>query len=166
MAELERERLSPDELRYALSVSKTSGRKLGRVLAEEGLVDRSAIRQTLVEQFALRFMTTAVTVFISLAGMGAAKQARASSIKDVPSRIALTALERVLAQLDHGAAIAGRHFGNGGFHGFLQGTGRIGSRNGSVRFKKNQNLPPPILPGSACLTTASIAFSYSPSSAR
>lgn len=81
--------LSPDELKYALSISKSSGRKLGRVLAEEGIVDASAIRQTLVEQFALRFMTTAVTVFISLAGMGATKSARASSIKDVPSRIAL-----------------------------------------------------------------------------
>jgi predicted transglutaminase-like cysteine proteinase len=81
--------LSPDELKYALNISKTSGRKLGKVLAEEGIVDASAIRQTLIEQFALRFMTTAVTVFISLAGMGAAKSARASSIKDVPSRIAL-----------------------------------------------------------------------------
>lgn len=81
--------LSPDELRYALSVSKASGRKLGRVLVEEDLVESSAIRQTLIEQFALRFMTTAVTVLISLAGMGVTKSARASSIKDVPSRIAL-----------------------------------------------------------------------------
>lgn len=82
--------LSPDELRYALSVSKNSGRKLGRVLVEEGLVDSVAIRQTLVEQFALRFMTTAAAVFISISSMGIAKQARASSIKDVPSRMALT----------------------------------------------------------------------------
>lgn len=81
--------LSPEELRYALSVSKTSGRKLGSVLVEEGLVDATAIRQTLVEQFALRFMTTAAAVFISLSSMGIAKTARASTIKDVPSRMAL-----------------------------------------------------------------------------
>ena len=82
--------LSPEELRYALSVSKSSGDKLGKVLVQEGLVDAVAIRQTLIEQFALRFMTTAAAVFISLSSMGIAKQARASSIKDVPSRMALT----------------------------------------------------------------------------
>lgn len=82
--------LSPEELRYALSISKSSGRKLGRVLVEEGLVDSTAIRQTLIEQFALRFMTTAAAVFISISSMGIAKTARASSIKDVPSRMALT----------------------------------------------------------------------------
>ncbi len=81
--------LSPEELRYALSVSKGTGQKLGTVLVEEGFVDRGAIRQTLIEQFALRFMTTAVTVFISLSSMGIAKTARASTIKDVPSRMAL-----------------------------------------------------------------------------
>lgn len=82
--------LSPEELRYALSISKSSGRKLGRVLAEEGLVDAVAIRQTLIEQFALRFMTTAAAIFISISSMGITKTARASSIKDVPSRMALT----------------------------------------------------------------------------
>lgn len=81
--------LSPEELRYALSISKSSGRKLGKVLAEEGLVDAIAIRQTLIEQFALRFMTTAAAIFISVSSMGITKQARASSIKDVPSRMAL-----------------------------------------------------------------------------
>ena len=82
-------RLSPHDLRHALQISKTSGRKLGRVLVEEHFVDKAALRQTLVEQFALRFMTTSITAFLALSSMGIAKSARASTIKDVPSRIAL-----------------------------------------------------------------------------
>lgn len=81
--------LSPNELRYALQTSKESGRKLGHFLVEENFVERSAIRQTLMEQFALRFMTTAITGFLALSSMGFTKSARAGTIKDVPSRIAL-----------------------------------------------------------------------------
>lgn len=81
--------ISPQELRDALAIGKATGRKLGRVLIEENFVEPVVIRQTLVEQFALRFMTTAVTVFLSLSSFGIAKSARASSIKDVPSRMAL-----------------------------------------------------------------------------
>lgn len=82
--------ISPYELKQALQRSRESGRKLGQVLVEECAVDPVIIRQTLIEQFALRVVTTAITLFISFSSMGFSKQARASSIKDVPARMALT----------------------------------------------------------------------------
>jgi predicted transglutaminase-like cysteine proteinase len=81
--------ISADELQQALTISKTSGKNLGTVLVESDVVEADVIRQTLVEQFALRFMMAVLTVFISFAGMaGGGKQARANGIKDVPARVA------------------------------------------------------------------------------
>ncbi|MEM6780340.1 MAG: transglutaminase-like cysteine peptidase [Pseudomonadota bacterium] len=77
--------LHPDELKQALKLSKDSNQPLGQFLVEQDLVDVAVIRQTLVEQFTLRFVTAALTVFLSLASFGISKQARAASIKDVPS---------------------------------------------------------------------------------
>jgi predicted transglutaminase-like cysteine proteinase len=82
--------LSPDELKHALTLSKNSGKKLGHVLVDERMIDPVIIRQTLIEQFALRGVTAMVTLFLSLSSMGMTKQARASSIKDVPARMAFT----------------------------------------------------------------------------
>lgn len=81
--------LSPEQLHNALKISKIRGRQLGHILVEENIVSRNVIRRTLFEQFALRSTMTAVAVFISLASMGFAKQARAGQIQDVPSRISL-----------------------------------------------------------------------------
>lgn len=81
--------ISHGELQQALAISKREGKTLGSTLVDHNIVDRDVIRQTLVEQFLLRFMMTVVTVFIAMAGMaGGAKQARASGIKDVSARIA------------------------------------------------------------------------------
>lgn len=91
--------LSPIELRYALQICKTTNRPLGKVLVEEDFVEPSVIKQTLVEQFSLRFMTAIVTLFISLASMGFAKQARASNVKDVPARVAM--VETSVAPINH-----------------------------------------------------------------
>jgi predicted transglutaminase-like cysteine proteinase len=82
--------LSPAELKNALQISKSSGKRLGDVLVRENLIDPIIIRQTLVEQFALRMVMTAVTLFLSLSSMAITKSARASSIKDVPARLAFT----------------------------------------------------------------------------
>ncbi len=82
--------LSPDELKHALSLSKNSGKKLGRVLVDENLIDPIIIRQTLIEQFALRGVTAVMTLFLSISSMAITKSARASSIKDVPARMAFT----------------------------------------------------------------------------
>lgn len=77
--------LSPQELKTALHNSKEAQQPLGKYLVDQDIVDVDVIRQTLFEQFALRFVTTAVTIFISFASFGVTKQARAGSIKDVPS---------------------------------------------------------------------------------
>ncbi len=77
--------LSPQELKLALQNSKKANKPLGKYLVEQDIIEVEVIRQTLFEQFALRFVTTAVTLFISFASFGVTKQARAGSIKDVPS---------------------------------------------------------------------------------
>ena len=81
--------LTTDQLKYALAQSRQNGQKLGTYLVSANYIDSSVIRKTLFEQFALRLMTTAVTVFLSMSSMGFVKQARASTIKDVPSRMAV-----------------------------------------------------------------------------
>lgn len=81
--------LSPQQLKKALQESQHSGQQLGYVLVTENLVSPATIRRTLAEQFALRFMMAAVAIFISLASMGFAKQARAGQVQDVPAKISL-----------------------------------------------------------------------------
>jgi predicted transglutaminase-like cysteine proteinase len=81
--------ISHQELNYALALAKSSGQPLGRVLTDNRFVERDVIRQTLVEQFMLRFMMAVLTIFVSFAGLaGGVKTARAASIKDVPARVA------------------------------------------------------------------------------
>lgn len=81
--------LTPQQLQEALAVSKQRGQQLGHVLVDDHIVSRGIIRRTLLEQFTLRCAMTAVAVFISLASMGAAKQARAGQMQDATTRIAL-----------------------------------------------------------------------------
>lgn len=81
--------LTQEELSHALAISKSTGRPLGRILADQNIVAYHVIRQTLVEQFFIRFMMFFVTAFISFGSFGGGiKQARAASIKDVPARVA------------------------------------------------------------------------------
>jgi predicted transglutaminase-like cysteine proteinase len=81
--------ISDEELKYALALSKNSGKQLGHVLVDNRIIDREVIRQTLAQQFMLRLMTATVAVFVSFAGMaGSIKTASAASIKDVPARVA------------------------------------------------------------------------------
>ncbi|HPF78065.1 MAG TPA: transglutaminase-like cysteine peptidase [Alphaproteobacteria bacterium] len=81
--------LTPQQLDLALQTSRARGQQLGHVLVADNLVSRSAIRRTLFEQFTLRCLMTGVAVFISLASMGFAKQARAGQIQDATARISL-----------------------------------------------------------------------------
>jgi predicted transglutaminase-like cysteine proteinase len=81
--------ISPEDLDYALASSKKSGRQLGHVLVDEYIVDAGVIRRTLIEQCMLRFMMTAMAIFISIGSMGFAKQARAGEIQDATARISL-----------------------------------------------------------------------------
>ena len=81
--------LSPQQLKQALQNSQNNGQQLGQVLVANNMVSRNAIRRTLAEQFTLRIMMAGVAVFISLASMGFAKQARAGQIQDATARISL-----------------------------------------------------------------------------
>ncbi len=78
--------ISPEELRHALSASRSSGKNLGTVLIDDELITRAAMRRALAEQFMLRMTMALVTIMITFASMGT--QARAASIKDVPARVA------------------------------------------------------------------------------
>jgi len=81
--------LSTEQLKYALSQSQKSGRQLGFVLVSENLVTKNDIRRTLIEQFTLRMVMTAVALFISFGSMGFSKNARGAEIQDATARISL-----------------------------------------------------------------------------
>ncbi len=81
--------LAPADLKLALAGARNSNLTLGRYLVLNNQVSSFAIRKALAEQFMLRLMTTAITVFISMSSLGVTK-AQASNIKDVPARVAFT----------------------------------------------------------------------------
>lgn len=81
--------LSPQQLKDALQNSQNSGQQLGYVLVNNNMVSRNTIRRTLAEQFALRIVMATIAVFIAMASMGFAKQARAGQIQDATARISL-----------------------------------------------------------------------------
>lgn len=81
--------LTPAQLKQALRISQERGQQLGSVLVADHLVSKNAIRRTLLEQFTLRCMMASVAIFISIASMGFAKQARAGQIEDATARISL-----------------------------------------------------------------------------
>ena len=81
--------LTPEELKHALKSSRANGQQLGSYLVEGHRVSKTAIRRTLLEQFTLRCMMASVAVFISIASMGFAKNARAGQIEDATAKISL-----------------------------------------------------------------------------
>ncbi len=81
--------LSPLELKSALDKSRENGQQLGHYLVNNQLVTKNVIRRTLAEQMMIRCMMAGVAVFISFASFGAAKQARAGQVLDVPGKISL-----------------------------------------------------------------------------
>ncbi|MEM7618064.1 MAG: transglutaminase-like cysteine peptidase [Pseudomonadota bacterium] len=81
--------LSSDQLKYALATSQKSGQQLGSVLIAEKLVTKTDIRRTLIEQFMLRMIMTAIALFITFGSMGFTKNARGAEIQDATARISL-----------------------------------------------------------------------------
>lgn len=81
--------LSPTQLKQALRSSRETGQQLGQFLIADHIVSSATIRRTLVQQFTLRCMMAGVAVFISIASMGFAKNARAGQIQDATTRISL-----------------------------------------------------------------------------
>ena len=92
--------LSPHDLKESLALSRAAGVPLGKILVERQIVGKSVIRQTLVEQCALRFMMTAITFLMAFASLGGAKPTNAASIRDVPARMAFTPVSAA-APLEH-----------------------------------------------------------------
>lgn len=80
--------LPAHELKPALAGARASGMTLGRYLIAEQKISAFAVRRALTEQFMLRVLTAAVTIFVSMACLTG--KANAASIKDVPARIAVT----------------------------------------------------------------------------
>lgn len=82
--------LTTGELRYALARQRATGDHLGRILLHERMVSRQELYRTLAQQWTLRAMAAATTVIIACAAFSA-KQARASSIRDIPAQMSLAA---------------------------------------------------------------------------
>jgi len=93
--------ISSADLEQALALSSGSRQPLGRVLAEHQFVHPAVIKKVLIEQFTLRFLTATVTVFLSLASMGFAKQARAGNIKDIPASVSMISTSSAIAPISH-----------------------------------------------------------------
>jgi len=91
--------ISSAELEQALALSNGTTMPLGRVLIENNFVHPSVIKKVLVEQFTLRFLTAAVTIFLGFASMGFAKQARASNIKDIPASVSVINASATIAPI-------------------------------------------------------------------
>ena len=78
--------LTPNELRVALARQKSANVQLGRLLVQEQMVSRRALYRVLAQQWTLRCLAAAVTITISLSGVGV-KQARAGAVKDLPAQV-------------------------------------------------------------------------------
>lgn len=81
--------LTPEELRSALKTSKNRGEQLGSVLIADNIVSKNILRRTLFEQITYRCVMAGIAVFVSVASMGFAKQAKAGQIQDATARISL-----------------------------------------------------------------------------
>lgn len=82
--------LDSGDLKLALAGARARNLTLGHYLVQTQQVSAFDVRRALTEQLMLRFMTAAITIFISMASFGALKQANASNITDVPARMAFT----------------------------------------------------------------------------
>lgn len=71
-------RLTPDQLRFVLKEQKKSGKTLGVVAQELGLVSKGQIRRTLFEQMAYRGIAASLTLILGLGSFGMISSAKAS----------------------------------------------------------------------------------------
>ena len=80
--------ITPHELRYALIHQKATNTPLGRVLVQEDLIRRRQLYAALAHQSALRVLTAAFTITLSMSAFGI-KQAQAAGISDIPAQMSL-----------------------------------------------------------------------------
>ena len=87
-------KLSTADLHHALSRQKEQGGNLGQVLLQERLVSRSTLYNALAKQWSLRCLAASMTLIVGLSAVGI-KQARAGSIRDIPSQVRVTSATNI-----------------------------------------------------------------------
>lgn len=83
-----RGKLSPGQLKEALSSQKFEKRPLGRVLIDMGLISQGELRFALATQSTFRVLAAVVTIFTGLTGLSS-RQAHAGGMKDIPHSISV-----------------------------------------------------------------------------
>lgn len=98
-----RGKLSPFQLKEALSLQKEHKSPLGRVLLEKGLISRRELQVTLATQSALRIGLTVITIFTGLTTLSS-RQSYAGGLKELPRSISV-AFTNVSASTMSGAIV-------------------------------------------------------------
>lgn len=98
-----RGKLSPFQLKEALSLQKKHKSPLGRVLLEKGLISRRELQVTLATQSALRIGLTVITIFTGLTTLSS-RQSYAGGLKELPRSISV-AFTNVSASTMSGAIV-------------------------------------------------------------
>jgi predicted transglutaminase-like cysteine proteinase len=83
-----RGKLTPLELKEALSIQKQNRVPLGRVLLEKGLISSGELRFALASQTALRSMVAIITILTGLTSLSS-RQAYAGGLKEIPQSISI-----------------------------------------------------------------------------
>lgn len=82
--------INAKQLRSALDESRLTRQPLGRILVGMQALTPAHLYRVLCEQFALRFLTAALTILLSFAGMGMTKSAKAGPVRDVPAMVSVS----------------------------------------------------------------------------
>lgn len=98
--------LTPEQLKAALQVQKSSGRALGEVLVSRGLISGFDIKTTLAMQSSLRIAAATCAVFMSLT-VFAQRPAHAGSLKDIPDSIVLASVSPAYGEGVYQSALFG-----------------------------------------------------------
>lgn len=83
--------LTPDQLKSALQLQKSSGKALGEILVSHGLISSFDIRTTLALQTSLRMAAATCAVLVSLS-VFTPRSAYAGGLKDIPPSISLASV--------------------------------------------------------------------------
>ncbi len=80
-------KITPYELRNAIKIQQNTGKPLGKILQDLGLISKNQLSRLLLKQKILRITTASMLYIMSCIGF--TKTSNASEIKDVPAKIIL-----------------------------------------------------------------------------
>lgn len=81
------------QLREALAIQKTNGKKIGTILIKQGNISLWALRRAIAKQVTYRFLAILLASFISLSPVNTAKSAKASNyVRDMPVQLSVVGL--------------------------------------------------------------------------